>query len=156
MEEGSLANWDQRFMELARHVGSWSKHPGRKIGAVIADEIHIVRSLGYNGLPRGLDDTRPDRRVRPAQWIWSEHAERNAIYNAARTGTALAGFTIYSTRFPCMDCARAVVQSGLRTLVAPRPEFEHPRWGEEFKLSLELLSEAGVLIRWAEEPARLA
>ena len=140
-------------MELARHVGTWSKHPGRKIGAVIVDEAHIVRSLGYNGLPRGLDDMRQDRRVRPAQWIWSEHAERNAIYNAARTGMAIEGFTIYSTRFSCMECARAIVQSGLKTLVAPHPEFDHVRWGEQFKLSFELLSEAGVLIRWVEEDA---
>ncbi len=148
------ANWDVRFMALAEHVATWSKHPGWKVGSVIADQTHIVRSLGYNGLPRGLDDTRPDRRVRPAQWMWAEHAERNAIYNAARTGMALEGFTIYSTRFPCMECARAIVQSGLKVLVSPRPDFDHPRWGEGFKLAIELLTEAGVLIRWAEESSK--
>jgi dCMP deaminase len=146
-------DWDARFMELARHVGAWSKDPGRKIGAVVVGPAREVRAIAYNGLPRGLDDAIMERRIRPVKYSWSEHAERNAIYNAARIGMPLEGCTIYVNWFPCTDCARAVVQSGIKTLVALRPDFAEEKWGSEFSIAMEMLTEAGVLIRWQGDMA---
>lgn len=142
--------WDLRFIELAKFVAQWSKDRSTKMACVIVGPDREVRTLGYNGFPRGVNDDVEERHQRPAKYQWTEHAERNAIYNAARGNTHLAGCTAYVPWFPCMDCARALVQSGIVTLVAYKPDFNDPKWGEDFKNVVVLLSEAGVLIRYVE------
>jgi dCMP deaminase len=99
-------NWDRRFLELAAHIGSWSKDQSAKTGCVIVGPDRLIRSVGYNGFVRGVDDEVDSRHERPAKYSWTEHAERNAIYNAARIGISLAGATCYVNWFPCADCAR--------------------------------------------------
>ncbi|QQO33191.1 dCMP deaminase family protein [Bradyrhizobium diazoefficiens] len=141
-------NWDNRFMELAVHVGGWSKDSSRKVGCVIVGPHNEIRATGYNGFPRGADDDKIERHARPQKYLWTEHAERNAIYNAARSGTPLEGCRIYVPWFPCMDCARAIVQVGIKHLIAVRPDEGDPQWGEAFTAALELLNEANVEIRW--------
>lgn len=145
-----MPDWDRRFMALAQHVGTWSKDRSTRVGCVIVGPGNEVRSLGYNGFPRGLDDDMEERHVRPAKYKWTEHAERNAIYNAARLGISIDECKMYLPWFPCMDCARAIVQSGIRTLIAFPPDLQHSQWGEDFRLALELLEEAGVEVRWGE------
>lgn len=125
-------------------VGSWSKDRSRKVGAVVADAQGGVRALGYNGFPRGADESHDYRHDRPMKYLWTEHAERNAIYEAARTGISLDGCTMYVPWFPCMDCARAIVQVGIRRLVAIQPELTDETWGQHFSAALELLNEAAV------------
>src|SRR4051812_31931200 len=98
--------WDERFINLALHIAGWSKDESRKVGCLIVGPQGEIRSTGYNGFPRGVDDTLPGRNERPAKYQWTEHAERNAIYNAARVGTPLEGTSIYLPWFPCVDCAR--------------------------------------------------
>lgn len=141
-------------MELAELVGSWSKDRSTKVGCVVVGESNQVLSLGYNGFPRGANDTIPERHDRPAKYKWTEHAERNAMYNAARTGTNLTGSTIYVPWFPCTDCARGIAQSGISTVVAVNPsEYDAgfmDRWGADFNISCELLTESGVGIRYVE------
>lgn len=143
-----LTIWDRRFFALAEHVGSWSKDRSRKVGCVVADADHGVRAIGYNGFPRGVDDVSEDRHSRPAKYFWTEHAERNAIYQAARIGVPLAGCSMYLPWFPCMDCARAIVQAGVGKLVAFAPDLADPQWGEHFRAALELLNEAGIDVVW--------
>jgi dCMP deaminase len=142
-----MTNWDDRFMELARHISLWSKDKSRKVGCVIVDRDNVVRAIGYNGFPRGLDDVQEDRHVRPTKYLWTEHAERNAIYSAARSGVSLSGTKMYLPWFPCVDCARAIVQAGIIELNAMEPDISDPQWGESFAISKELLEEAGVSIR---------
>jgi dCMP deaminase len=143
-EEVSLAGWDLRFLELALFVGQWSKDRSRKVGCVIVDAHNSVRSVGYNGFPRGIHDDPPPRHERPAKYLWTEHAERNAIYQAARMGVGLQGTTMYLPWFPCMDCARAIVQAGITKLIAYRPDISEPQWGDQFVTALELLREADI------------
>lgn len=143
-----MANWDQRFMELALHVASWSKDQSTKVGCVVVSPSQEVLALGYNGFPRGLDDDRIERHVAPAKYAWTEHAERNAVFSAARVGVSLRGATMYLPWFPCPDCARAIVQSGVKTLVAVEPDHSDPRWGEGFPVADGILRECGVEIRW--------
>jgi dCMP deaminase len=149
-------NWDRRFMELARHIATWSKDRSTKVGVVIVGLDNDVRATGYNGFPRGIDDDVEDRHDRPHKYRWTEHAERNAIYNAARAGVPLAGCRMYLPWFPCMDCARAIVQSGIDELVALEPDVTHATWGEDFLYALELLTEAGVKVRWFAEEENVA
>jgi dCMP deaminase len=149
-----MANWDRRFMDLARHVGYWSKDRSRQVGCVIVGPDNSVRAIGINGFPRGLDDENEHRHQRPAKYLWTEHAERNAIYVAARNGIALAGSKMYLPWFPCVDCARAIVQAGINELVAIEPDTSDPQWGAAFVVSIELLREAGVQVRfWKLEGA---
>ena len=115
------SKWDARFIQLADFVAAWSTDQGRKVGAVIVARENIVVSTGYNGLVRGVAETevRTARDQIGTKYLWAEHAERNAIYNAARLGVPLEGCTLYTKLFPCSDCARAIIQSGITTLVTP-------------------------------------
>lgn len=128
-------------MQLAMHVSEWSKDRSRKVGCVVVDSSHVIRATGYNGFPRGVDDNCEHKHERPAKYLWTEHAERNAVYSAARTGTSLEGCTIYVPWYPCMDCARAIVSSGIMTIVCHPPDLTDARWGEDFKVVAELFTE---------------
>jgi dCMP deaminase len=146
--EDQINKWDHRFMELARVISTWSKDRSTKVGCVIVGVDRELRSSGFNGFPRRVDDEIDERHQRPAKYAWTEHAERNAIYNAARLGVSLQGCTMYLPWFPCMDCARAIVQCGIAELVAIEPNVEDPRWGSDFRSALLLFHEAGVHLRW--------
>jgi dCMP deaminase len=147
-QELNMADWDSRFMDLAFSIRSWSKDTGRRVGCVVVGPSNEVRSTGYNGFPRGIGDENDPRRDRPAKYAWTEHAERNAIYNAARVGIPLEGCRMYVTWFPCMDCGRAIVQCGIGELVCFEPDLTDPRWGEDFANVLVLFQEARVPVRY--------
>jgi dCMP deaminase len=135
-------------MYLAMHVAAWSKDRSTKVGCVIVGPDHGIRSIGYNGFPRGIREDVDERHGRPAKYRWTEHAERNAIYSAARAGISLENCRMFLPWFPCMDCARAIVQAGIVELVALRPDLTHAQWGEDFKLAIELFAETGIAITW--------
>jgi dCMP deaminase len=141
-----MGNWDNKFIELSNLVASWSKDTNTKVGAVIVDEDNIVLSMGYNGFPRGCDDSIECRYEKPHKYLYTEHAERNALYHAARHGVSLKGCSIYVTMFCCSDCARGIIQSGIKRVVAPTPDVDHEKWGEHFKAAIRMLEEAKVEI----------
>jgi dCMP deaminase len=140
-------NWDVRLLELARYISGWSKDESTKIGTVIADDSHVVRATGYNGLCRGLNDNVKARNERPLKYRWYEHGERNAIYNAARIGIPMEGCTIYLMSLCCTDCARAIIQAGIKRIVTTPPEYDNPRWGPDLLIAKEMLDEAGIQIK---------
>lgn len=142
----TIDKWDLRFLKQADEVASWSKDTSTKVGCVVVDpDSRAMVSVGYNGLPRGVNDEVPERFERPAKYLWTEHSERNAIYNAARRGTSTEGCTMYMPWFPCADCARAIVQSGISRLVCGTPDFEsRPDWAESWRVALTIMTEGGV------------
>jgi dCMP deaminase len=146
MSADRIRVWDERFMDLAKHIAAWSKESGRRVGAVIVGPDREVRSTGFNGFPRGVNDDILERHSREtgAKYLWSCHAEQNAIFNASRAGTSLVGCTMYLPWFPCVDCAKAIVQVGLARLVAYEPDMNDPRWGEHFRIATQMLREGGV------------
>jgi dCMP deaminase len=147
------SKWDERFMLLAHEIAAWSKERGRRVGAVIVGPDKEIRATGFNGLPRGVDDDVESRHAREtgAKYLWSSHAERNAIYNAARIGIALKGCTLYVPWFPCVGCAQAIIQSGIAELVAYRPDMSDEKWAKEFEIVLQMFDEAGVNVRYLRE-----
>lgn len=145
-EYSKIAKWDERFLGLARHVAEWSIDPTTKVGCVIVGPSNEVRAIGYNGLPRRVEDS-PDRLAPPSKYVWIEHAERNAIFTAARVGVPLQGCRIYVSWFPCIDCARAIVQVGLDEIIANEPDWTQELWGPQFTKARELLAEAKVVVR---------
>jgi dCMP deaminase len=139
-------------MDLCKVVSSWSKDKTpTRVGCVIVDDRNVVLSLGWNGFPRKVDDNKEERHERPLKYRWTEHAERNAIYNAASKGVALRGATLYSSYFPCTDCVRAIIQSGITKLIVTEPNWGDERWGDDFKIAKEMLDEAWVRTVWYEE-----
>jgi len=147
--DGRSPEWDRRLMQLAFSIGQWSKDP-TPVGCVIAGPANEIRSTGYNGLPRGADYRVTERIERPGKYFWIEHAERNAIYNAARAGIPIEGCRIFVPWYPCVDCARAIVQCGLIELVAIEPDWQDVRWGEHFRIAQEMFMECGVPVRFLE------
>ena len=138
--------WDSRWMDLAKLVSSWSKDRSRKCGAVVVDDRHTPVALGWNGFPRGVDDNVEARHERPEKYKWTEHAERNAIYNAASTGAILSGSTMYITWFPCCDCARGIIQSGIKRVVCLSSDMDDPNWKDSFSVSQAMMEESGIEI----------
>lgn len=142
--------WHEYFFELNKIIKSKSKDPNTKVGCVIVGPDNEIRSTGYNSFPRGLNDEVPERKERPEKYLWIEHAERNAIYNAARMGTPLAGTTIYMDGIPCLDCARAIIQAGIKKIIYSAEE--HAKWNSPkydssvMNKSIEMLTECGVEI----------
>lgn len=135
--------WERRFLALADQISSWSRDESTKVGCVIVGGNREVIATGYNGLPRGVDDSRIERSNRPLKYLWTEHAERNAIYNAALRGVKVEGSIMYCRYAPCMDCARACVQSGIGAFYYSQ-ELESKRYSAD-KLCVPILfSEAGV------------
>ena len=122
--------WDTRFMLLAHEIAEWSKEHGRRVGAVIVGPDRAIRSTGFNGLPRGVNDDVPERHSREtgAKYLWSSHA--------------------YVPWFPCVECAKAIIQCGIREVVAYEPEKTDARWSGEFEIVIEMLNEAGVATRY--------
>lgn len=106
-------NWNDYFFNLIQVIKSKSKDQSTKFGCVIVGPDNEIRTTGYNSFPRGLDDNNPERIIRPEKYIWFEHSERNAIYNAARMGTPLKGCRLYVDGIPCVDCSRGIIQSGI-------------------------------------------
>ena len=142
-----MADWTKRFLELADHISQWSKDPSTKVGCVIVGPDREIRSTGFNGFPRGIDDDhRLDEREEKYPIIC--HAEENAIMHAARIGVALKGCTAYVTWMPCTRCARSLIQAGIsRVVYEQRPV--PARWQDDFDRSYKLLLESGVVIEAA-------
>ena len=99
-----------------------------------------IISVGCNTFPKGF----PHIQERPAKYSWIEHAERNAIYTAARNGVGLEGSSMYLNWYPCVPCARAIIQSGIVCLYAFEPDWDDPKW--EFRLVAEMLDLAAISV----------
>lgn len=134
-----------KYVAVARAVAAFSKDRSTQVGAIILGPDGEGGPWGYNGFPRGCDDTDEFKHQRPEKYLWTEHAERNAIYNAARTGFSTKGCAMFVTHPPCMDCARAIVQSGIGMVVWPKgDELNKARWGESNSAAIRLFDEVGV------------
>jgi dCMP deaminase len=139
--------WDDRYMSLAKEVSTWSKDPSSKIGAVAIGEKGQVLSQGYNGFPRGIEDTKIRYDNREIKYKYVVHAEMNVIYNATYNGVSLNGATLYVYGLPvCSDCAKGIIQVGIKKVVVPRMKIQDP-WKESWQRSVQMFDEADV--KWS-------
>ena len=140
--------WNKRFMELAFLIATWSKDPSTKTGAVIVGPDKEIRATGYNGPVRGVNDDIKERMERPTKYDFFEHAERNALFNACLTGVQVKGCVMYATHAPCVDCARAIIQAGIKTVVTNKIIIDEntPKntWRDKLSISAQMFEEAGV------------
>jgi len=143
--------WTPYFRRMAETAALKSKDERAQVGAIIVGPDREIVSTGYNSFPRGLNDDIPERQERPEKYYWMEHAERNAIYNAARHGTPTRGCTLYLSHwFPCHECARAIINSGIKEIYCDPLEksIGSSSFDESFKRSYEMLMEAGIKINY--------
>ena len=136
-------SWDQYFMGIAMLSAERSKDPNTQVGACIVDENNKILSMGYNGMPTGCaDDEMPWGKAGGAlenKYFFVCHAELNAILNYS--GGSLRGATCYSTLFPCNECAKAIIQAGIKTII-----YETDKYADTpaVRASKRMLDAAGV------------
>ena len=140
-------NWVDYFRNLTHQIKLKSKDQNTQIGAIIVGKDKEIVSTGYNSFPRGIYDKESLRQERPEKYYWFEHAERNAIYNAARIGVSTKGCTMYlSCGIPCADCARGIINAGIIRIFCERngSATNLPKWKESADRSWEMFKEADV------------
>jgi dCMP deaminase len=140
-----LDKWDRRFIALAEHVSGWSKDPNAQVGAVITDARGVFVALGYNGFPKGVEDSAERLHNKDLKNQIVVHAEENAVLlGHART----AGGTIYVVGKPiCNRCAGVIIQAGLKRVVAELPKLStDSHWDEVGQVAIDMLREAGITI----------
>jgi len=141
--------WDEYFMGMAQLSAFRSKDPSTQVGACIVDGNHKIVSIGYNGMPRGVDDDKlpwGHGEGLDSKYLYVCHAEFNAILNT-RDGSALNGCIIYVTLFPCNECAKAIIQVGIKEIV-----YKEDFHGDQviYQASRRMLEMAGVSVRQYE------
>ena len=125
MKRADYINWDEYFMGVAMLAARRSKDPSTQVGACIVSQDNIIISTGYNGMPKGCsDDEFPwDREGEETKYPYVVHAELNAILNS--NGRDLRGSRIYVALFPCNECAKAIIQSGIREVIYLSDKYAH-------------------------------
>ena len=148
-------SWDQYFMGVAKLSGLRSKDPNTQVGCCIVNQDKRIVAVGYNGMPMGCNDEDFPWNVREGalndtKYAYVVHAELNAILNAT---TPLKGCTLYVTLYPCNECTKAILQSGIKEIVFEDNKYE----GKDFDLaSKKMLQSANVKVRqFKTEPIEL-
>jgi dCMP deaminase len=147
-------NWDEHYFRLVHTTKEKSKDRSTKVGAIIVNEFNEQVSTGFNGFPRGIDDDNPEYHERPLKYDMTEHAERNAIYQAAAGRGGTRGCRMYLGFNPiksiCTDCARAIIQAGIVELIGPyNVQFggKGAQWEHNCTVAYHMLKEAGIKLR---------
>lgn len=145
MKRDDYLDWDTYFMGVAALSAQRSKDPSTQVGACIVNPKNHIVGIGYNGLPNGLsDDLYPwgkEGNFLDTKYPYVVHAEPNAILNAT---VSLENAAMYVTLFPCHECAKLIIQSGIKTLIYGSDKYQDK---DSFKASKRMLSDAGVVIR---------
>ena len=144
MKRQDYISWDEYFMGVALLAAKRSKDPNTQVGASIVDENHVILTTGYNGFPQGCsDDEFPlNREGEITKYPFVVHAELNAILNAS--GKSLRGASLYVDLFPCNECAKAIIQSGISEIVYLSDKYAGTPGNEASK---RMLAAAGVKLR---------
>lgn len=120
-------NWDEYFMGVAKLSGMRSKDPNTQVGCCIVSQDNKILSMGYNGLPQGCSDDefpweREGENPLETKYIYTVHSELNAILNYR--GGSLEGAKLYVSLFPCNECAKAIIQSGIKEVIYAENKYQ--------------------------------
>ena len=143
LKRSGYITWDEYFMGVAQLSGMRSKDPNSQVGACIVSQDNKILSMGYNGFPMGCsDDDFPwarDGEELETKYLYVTHSELNAILNYR--GGSLEGSKLYVTLFPCNECAKAIIQAGIKTIVYGQDKYADT---PGVKASKRMLNAAGV------------
>ena len=139
--------WKKRFLKLSKEISTWSKDPSTKVGALIISEDRNIISTGYNGFPRGIEDTEERLNNRELKYKFILHAEMNCILNALYNGRSVKDCILFVHGLPpCSECTKSIIQAGIQNVITDSKATDN--WKESLKLSLEMLKEANVEIEF--------
>jgi len=145
MSMNDTLTWSRKYIRLAKEISSWSKDPSTKIGCVAVGQHGQILSQGYNGFPRGIEDTSERLNKREEKYKFVVHAEQNCIYNATLNGVSLNGADLYVYGLPvCSECAKGVIQVGVKRVFMCFPNNISNHWKESMDLSTAMFDEANV------------
>jgi dCMP deaminase len=142
-----MKKWDVRFCKLAKYISKWSKDPNAKVGAVLVSNKGGRISVGYNGFPSGVQDSkeRLDNNEKKLEIV--VHAELNTLISA---GSNTDGATIYVWGKPiCAKCAGSIIQAGVKRVVSLKPKSadeSNSKWDKSGAIAKEMFEEAGIII----------
>ena len=139
-----------KYYPIAQAVAGLSKDPNTKVGALIIDKRGSIRAVGYNGFPRGVNDDQSRYNDRDTKLKLIAHAEANAIANAASTGTQIQGCSIVVTKFPCGECAKMIINTGISHIFSPEYSIMGD-WASSNYDAQRMFMEAGLTIEVFEE-----
>ena len=144
--------WDNRFMNMAQMISTWSKDPSSQIGAVAVNNDRRILATGYNGFPRGIADTDERLNDRDEKYPRIIHAEMNVLMNALYNGVSLKDATIYVYGLPiCPDCTKSVIQAGVKRVVLPYPIEVKGKWKQVWEdQSKPMFKEAGIIVSYSD------
>ena len=143
-----MSDKHKQYLELAKEFSRWSKDPSRKIGAVAINKDGVIISTGWNGFPRGFNDSPESYLNREMKNKYIIHAETNLIYNAARIGATLEGCTLYCWGLPvCSECAKAISQVGIKQVYWSCDEDIPSRWLDSYDITIDILTSLGIHIQ---------
>lgn len=148
IEAKTMLKWDSRFVDLSKFVSKWSKDPNANVGAVVVAKRGGAVSIGYNGFPIGVEDSAERLGDQAVKLELIVHAEQNALIAA---GSKAEGATLYVWGKPvCARCAGAIIQAGVKRVVAVSPNSVavSSKWHESGNLSLEMFKEAGIQVEF--------
>lgn len=144
-------SWDEFWIQHAILASSKSKDPSTQVGCVIVSQDNQLLSSGFNGFPRGIDELDDKRWERPIKYSFVEHAERNAVFNAARYGIALKGAKAYLnwSPNPCEACSRALIQAGIVEIIGTDVPFAGKGKGVFYDIDVgqKMFQECGIIQR---------
>ena len=128
-----------------------STDPSTQNGAVLVNDKGHILAWGANHFPNGVKESE-ERWTRPAKYQWVEHAERNAIFHAAKRGVKTKGLIMYCPWFACADCGRAIIQAGIKHVVGHSTKLHEtsPNWKDSIAVALKMFDESGVTYRYVE------
>jgi len=141
-----MDKWDIRYLNLAKEVSTWSKDPSTQVGAIAVLQGSVL-AQGYNGFPRGIDDSTDKYMNREIKYQQVVHAEMNCIFNAALNGVSLYGSTLYIYPLPaCHECAKGIIQCGIERVVSPcfEDDLTQKRWEKSCSTTFDMFEEAGI------------
>lgn len=146
-----MNKWDLRFIELTNLVSGWSKDKNTQVGCCIVNNKNPI-SMGFNGFPKNVNENISERHERPMKYLFTVHAEINAIVNAAKNGQMTNGCDMFVNYYPCCNCAGAIVNAGIKRVICNnKPDFNHHKWGESWKIASIIFDEAGVEVNYTNQ-----
>lgn len=153
MKREKVLSWNEYFMGLAHLSAMRSKDPSTQVGACIVNASNRVVGIGYNGLPHGCDDDKfpwdREGSTLDTKYVYVVHAELNAILNST---TSLNGCTLYVSLFPCNECAKAIVQAGIKKIVYESDKYSDT---DNVKASKRILNAANVELEQMDETIKI-
>lgn len=141
--------WNDRYLNLAKEISTWSRDPSRKIGAVAVGSKGQILAQGFNGFPRGINDTDERLNNREEKYKYIVHAELNVIYNATYNGISLDGAKLFVYGLPiCSECAKGIIQVGIKSVFMKTDKPIPDNWSESHRLTSHMFDEAGISHSW--------